>query len=326
MRAKTLCALWLVLAPGCETQEVTEPVPVPAPQVPVKLAQPEPDVGPKAKAAATPLPFHLAPRGDTVFVSQSCLQARGPTAADAKANCKDHKRSGSRYERKQCRCEADQILEVRGDAPPAFYVGCCWAVGDTPQQARDACEPRRVEGWCEIEDPDIVHVAIGPYTRKAPFRPFDGHDFSYLVPSDLANTGWIADTGEGPCFPDGTLVELVGGPQPIEAVRPGDEVVTLRDGQRVVVPVLGIKVREADALRLFTFDEGILRLTPNHLVWLDEDWHPASDVEVGDVLQGLDGRRTVRRIDEEHNRVTVRTLSVGAPDSFFAGGVWVHNY
>ena len=73
-------------------------------------------------------------------------------------------------------------------------------------------------------------------------------------------------------------------------------------------------------------DDGELRLTPNHLVWLEDDWRPASVVEVGDELVGLEGPRTVRDIDEQHERITVRTLHVGAPNSFFAEGVWVHNY
>ncbi len=327
MKRATVCTMWVLLATSCGAKDKAELAPEAAPQGREVASQAQPPAAdPKPQSPSAELPFRLAARPKTMFVPQSCLSAPGATAAEAQANCKIRKRSGSRYERRQCNCDTEHILEVRKDAPPAFYFGCCASVGDSPQQARNTCDKRVREGWCEPEDPEVVHVAVGPFTRTGPFRELDGPDFSYLIPSKLADTGWTADNGDPPCFPDGTPVELAGGPRPIEEVRPGDEVVTLRDGQRVTVPVIGIKVREADALRVFTFDEGALRLTPNHLVWLDDDWRPASEVEVGDVLEGLEGPKTVRRIEEQSDRVTVRTLRVGTPNSFFAGGVWVHNY
>lgn len=328
MRRISLCAL-LLLATSCDAKDPPNPTTNVEPQPPEAappIAPAPADRTAKPTPEEPPLPFRLAPRPNTMFVSQSCLWSPGPTAAKAKANCNARKRTGFSYERRQCKCGADQILEVRKDAPLAFYVGCCWAVGDSPQEARDACEVRVRDGWCEAEDPDLVHVAVGPYTREPPFREFDGPSFKYLVPSNLGDSGWIGESGDGPCFPNGTLVELAGGSKPIEEVRPGDEVVTLRDGERVLVPVVGIKVREAEALRVFTFDADTLRLTPNHLVWLEEDWRPASEVEVGDVLEGLQGPKVVRGIAEQKGSVTVRTLRVGTPNSFFAGGVWVHNY
>jgi hypothetical protein len=252
------------------------------------------------------------------------LAGPGPTAEEALAQCRRRKRDGSRFERRNCTCDAKSVIEVSSDAPAAFYLGCCWGVGDTPQQARQECETRRTQG-CE-EESDIVHAVTGPYARRGPFREFEGPEHNYLITSRLQDASWVAEDGEGPCFPDGTLVELAEGPRPIEAVQPGDHVVTLREGERVLAPVLAIKVREAEMLRIFTFDDGTLRVTPNHPVWLEGDWQPASAVEPGDVLVGLEGPRVVREVDEEHARVTVRTLSVGSPDSFFAGGVWVHNY
>lgn len=321
MRRSLGLAIPALIALGCGRHEPAAPVPtsleqtrtdVPEPEAPLDLGSP-------------PLPFDLAPRPDTFFVAQSCLHARGSSAAEARLRCEERRRKGDRFERRRCDCDPEGIVEVRQDAPVAFYVGCCWSVGETPQHARDACERQRERG-CEPADPERVHIASGPYVRKEPFREFDGPDFRYLVPSNMKEHGWIAENGEGPCFPDGTPVELADGPRPIEDVRPGDDVVTLRDGHRVLVPVRGIKVREADLVLVFTFDDGVLRLTPNHLVWLEDDWQPASAVEQGDVLVGLDGPRTVRRIAEEHERVIVRTLRVGEPNSFFAGGVWVHNY
>lgn len=321
MRALGLACVVAVV--GCD-REVPAPIESPATRldVPTVVAGPEPK--PRAKPEPAPLAFELAPRPATLFVSQSCLSAPAPSVRDARSVCARRKRSGDGYERRQCRCDAEEIVEVAEDAAAAFYVGCCWTVGDTPQAARDACQARIEEG-CEAADPEQVHAAIGPFERREPFREFDGPDFAYLVPSDLTG-GWIADNGEGPCFPDGTPVELADGPRPIEAVEVGDEVVTFRDGRQVVIPVLGIKVRETDRLLVFGFDEGTLRLTPNHLVWLDQTWQAAREVEEGDVLTGLEGPRVVRRIEEEQGRVTVRTLRVEAPNSFFAGGIWVHNY
>jgi len=84
--------------------------------------------------------------------------------------------------------------------PAAFYLGCCWGVGDMPQQARNECEVRRTQG-CE-ESSDIVHAVTGPYVRRGPFREFEGPEHNYLVTSQLQEASWGAEDGgavSSPC-------------------------------------------------------------------------------------------------------------------------------
>jgi hypothetical protein len=306
---------------GCDGTSADRPaVPGPTPRSGHEpLPEPEPP-------ESEPLSYQVVPRSGAFFFPDPCLDARAATAEEALSTCRRLARDGTFFQRSSCVCRRNRLVEVRPDDPVAFYRGCCWAPGSTPEEARAECERRRGEQWCEVQDPELVYVATGPYERRAPFREFEGPDHRYLVSSDVEHAGWVADNGEPPCFPAGTPIELAEGPRPIESVVVGDQVVAVRDGARALAPVLGVKIRRADRLLVLDLGFDSLRITPEHPVWLEEQWRPAREVQAGDVLLGLDGPVAVHAVRVETRDVEVRTLRVGPPHGFFAGRVWVHNY
>lgn len=275
--------------------------------------------------AEAALPVRLVPRPDASFIVGACIRSNAPTEAEALANCRRLAQSGDRYQRRACQCRTEQIVALRPDDPVAFYRGCCWAVGDTPEEARAECERRRLDGWCDDGDVDAVHVATGPHTRHPPFQDFDGPEIRYIVPSDL-EVGWVSVEGEPPCFPAGTPIATAEGTRPIETIRVGDRVLTRRGDRLEVTPVRGVKARRAEVLLVIEMEGGTLHITPEHPVWLDGAWHPARELQVGDFLSSTEGPVVVRALRVEHGAREVFTLRVGPPHSFFAGGVWVHNY
>lgn len=270
------------------------------------------------------LALRLVPRPDAFFVVASCLDARGATEEDALRACRALARGGTRFQRRWCTCEAEQIVALRPDDPIAFHRGCCWAVGDTPQAARAACEERHRAGWCEAEDVDAVHVVTGPHTRRGPFRPFEGPAHRYLVPSALDD--WFDASGEPPCFAAGTLVGTEHGERAIETIRVGDRVLAREGDELVLVPVRGVKTRRASVVWVVGVEGRTLRITPEHPVWLDGQWRPAREIAAGDRLTTTEGTVRVREVRVERFERDVITLRVGPPHNFFADGVWVHNY
>lgn len=270
------------------------------------------------------LGLRLVPRPDAFFVVASCLDARGETEADARRACRELARRGTPFQRRWCTCEADQIVALRPDDPIAFFRGCCWAVGETPEAARAACEERHRAGWCEAEDVDAVHVVTGPHARRGPFRPFEGLDHRYLVPSALDD--WFDASGEPPCFAAGTLVATEHGERAIETIRVGDRVLAREGEELVLAPVRGVKTRRASVVWVVELQGRTLRITPEHPVWLEGAWRPAREIERGDALTTPEGVVRVEEVREERVERDVFTLRVGPPHSFFADGVWVHNY
>lgn len=268
--------------------------------------------------------FRLVPRPEPFFVVESCIEARGASATEALASCRRLAARGDRFQRRFCRGRPEQVVELRPDDPVAFYRGCCWAVGATPAEAHAECERRRAAEWCEPDDPTLVHVATGPYPRHPPFGDFDGPDFAYLVAADLSE--WLANDGEPPCFPAGTPIATEEGARAIEDVRIGDRVVTRRDDGLGLATVRGVKRRRIDRLIALDLGGETLRITPNHPVWLEGAWREARNVSPGDVLTTREGAVRVDAVRTEVAEVEVFTLRVGSPHTYFAGGVWVHNY
>ena len=210
-----------------------------------------------------------------------------------------------------------------------LYHGCCSAVGATPQAAHAECRQRLEQEWCELEEgesADVIEPVWGPYARRGPFGEFDGEHYRYIALLSR-DSYWVDETGDPPCFPDGTRVMLHDGERAIEDVRIGDRVLAMNDaGEISHVPVLRIKVRRADELVVLDLGARRLRVTPRHPLLANDEWVFAGAIQPGDRLTTPDGSVEVRAVSSEHGPVRVRTLSVGAPHVFFAEGVLAHNY
>lgn len=328
-----LVLLWLSLVASC-AGDGSEPASE-------RVTESEPESEPASEPASEPEPepeppaFRVERDFEPFVFPDSCFAAHAPTVEEAMAKCRQLRARGSAFRRRYCVCRRDRMIEVSAADPVAFYQACCWAVGDTPAEAHAECSRRMNEGWCDPteadppEDPAVVLAVTGPYERRAEPSLYESLEVHrYLVPRRVHDGGgmWISESGEPPCFVRGTMVALAEGATPIEAVQVGDRVLTERDGVRITVPVLGVKERTAGPVLAVELADRVLRVTPEHPLWVNGEWRPARELRAGDRLRGLAGPVTVRSIEVEEGARRVLTLRVGAPHTFFAGGVLVHNY
>lgn len=345
MRTTLLFALAL-LAIGCD-DPATERAAAPVQRGPTPRRAPEPEPGAAPSPPPTPTIDDPAPppaadaprvaRLDAPFVfPDGCWSARASDAESALARCRELDARGDRWQRRACVCERARLIEVRPGDPVHAYMGCCWGVGATPEEAATACAAHLREGWCELDeagDARLVHPITGPYDRRAPGDDFDDpatHRY-------LTHEGhWVTAEGEPPCFPSGTLVELERGARAIEDVRPGDRVLAYDPARTsfTLAPVLRVKHRTSTVLLTLRTTEGrAIRATPEHPFWLaaESDWREAGALALGDRLLVLDAPRATATVEvgsiaPENVAVPVHTLTVAAPHTFFADGFLVHNY
>ena len=141
-----------------------------------------------------------------------------------------------------------------------------------------------------------------------------------------------ADPGVGgSCFVAGTEVATPHGPIAIEAIRPGQTVLTWDlEGERLVTgTVLACMVREVAGTLELTVGGETIRTTSEHPFWVPgSGWLTASDLRPGTrLLSGSGARLTVdamRRID---GAATVYNMEVGGLHTYLvsAARVLVHN-
>ena len=125
------------------------------------------------------------------------------------------------------------------------------------------------------------------------------------------------------CVAEKTAILVPGGERLVEDLRVGDQVVAfdVERKRRVVAPVLAIERSYASRL----VQLGDLRVTPMHPVYADGRWQPAFKIGVNTKLLSFSGTGLRLRPRHYESAVTVFDLSVGAPHTYFAGGILVHN-
>jgi hypothetical protein len=144
----------------------------------------------------------------------------------------------------------------------------------------------------------------------------------------------LADTAEdaagGLCFAAGTPIATPSGEKPIEAIRPGELVLT-RDQQsrqnchaRVVAT---FRRTAEELLQLETDDERVLRVTPEHPFYVEgRGFVAARRLARSDLLADAGGRPVrVRAVTRLKGPVVVYNFEVARTHSYFAYGLWVHN-
>ena len=228
-------------------------------------------------------------------------------------------------------------MELRGRAP-AFYFSECWA-GSAPTRAETIAQCEQAKAERLLREPTLrddcacetaVHPAYGPFRRKPCHVGFDSSEtYTYIDDRSL----WVDDTGQNICIAVGTAVATPDGARPIEAIAPGDAVVSWSsdDGHLVMARVTAVKRHAARAvLRLRLDSGGSLRATGNHLVRGDAGWTRVDRLRLGDgivtVVDGRAARATITNVIAEPDAVDVLDLIVEPTHSYVADGVVVHNY
>lgn len=138
--------------------------------------------------------------------------------------------------------------------------------------------------------------------------------------------GISSNGAEKGCFVAGTSILTPSGSTPIEKLKIGDSVLT-REGEYnsdlVSAKIKGIhKVTVPGYLIL----NHTLKLTPEHILWVNDSWTMAGNIQIGDTLTNSSGEKvTVESIEWQGGAVDVYNLEIERYHTFFAENLWVHN-
>jgi len=130
----------------------------------------------------------------------------------------------------------------------------------------------------------------------------------------------------GGCFVGGTLIKTVEGNKPIENIRIGDTIVTRNseiDHNETKAIVQGISSHLVNG---YISLNNNLKLTPEHVIYLNGEWQMAAKAKIGDNLLGADGNVVkISSIEIIPGKIMVYNILVGKYHTYFASGIYVHN-
>lgn len=131
----------------------------------------------------------------------------------------------------------------------------------------------------------------------------------------------------GACFIGETQVKISPSEsKSIQDIKVGDVVYTFGSdvSQGLVADeVTGVDVHTVDHILVIN---GHLKVTPEHVMFINNKWQPIGSAQLGDVLVDEHGKpQRVTSITSEYGVFTVYNLHVKNNHTFIAGGVYVHN-
>jgi uncharacterized protein YfaS (alpha-2-macroglobulin family) len=140
--------------------------------------------------------------------------------------------------------------------------------------------------------------------------------------------GIIAYSAEGGgCFLEGTQVLMSGGKtKNIEDIKIGEYVLTRKseDSQDLVkAKVTDIHSNEEPGYLVIN---RVLKVTPNHILYVNGEWKEAGNMQPGDILTDSSGNSvTVTSVEWQKAKAKVHNLTVDKYNTYFADGLFVHN-
>lgn len=131
--------------------------------------------------------------------------------------------------------------------------------------------------------------------------------------------------GRGGCFLAGTKILMGNGQEKnIEIVKKGDSLTTFNEqGEKVIAKV--IETHQAVKGGYLVINNS-LRVTADHILWINDGWQKAETVRPGDWMKGADGRKVIiNSVVWHRGRREVYNLIVEKEHSYIADGYFVHN-
>lgn len=130
----------------------------------------------------------------------------------------------------------------------------------------------------------------------------------------------------GGCFAQGTSVLMSDGKlKNIEDVKIGDYVLTRTEGDDKLVKAKVLKTHATEEDGYLILNSS-LKVTANHIMWVNGGWKEAGSIQSGDVLTDNQGKKVyIESIEWQRGKFQVYNLEVEKYHTYFAGGIWVHN-
>ncbi len=134
------------------------------------------------------------------------------------------------------------------------------------------------------------------------------------------------------CFlPESLILQSDGAEKPISTVRPGDRLLAYSpEGRIVQTKVRNILRHTVDEYVILTTERQTIRATAEHPFYVGHGTFKTLDIlKVGDAIFARDGQSLLEQrilsLQRVRERVPVFNLQTDHPNTFFAGGVAVHN-
>lgn len=130
----------------------------------------------------------------------------------------------------------------------------------------------------------------------------------------------------GGCFGKGTKVLMANKTtKNIEDIKVGDRVATYNESESS--EMIGAKVLKTEDVieNGFLVINKKLKITPNHVLWVNDDWRQAGVIQMGDTLRGVNGDEKVFSIEWRREKNHVYNLEIENQHTYIAENVWVHN-
>lgn len=176
-----------------------------------------------------------------------------------------------------------------------------------------------------------VDKALFELTDERPEKILDSFWYARgdnTIGSDsLIGIGIEEGGGAGGCFAQGTKVTMKDGKEKnIEDVKAGDQILTKKtasESQLVSAVVKSIHKTVSSGLLIIN---GKLKVTPNHILWVNNNWQQAGSIQPGDTLISIDNQHIrVDSIEWQEGNFPVYNLEIEKYRTYIADGFWVHN-
>jgi len=165
-------------------------------------------------------------------------------------------------------------------------------------------------------------------------QPVRSHSSAYnllVMPGGTFIPAGIVVHNKGCFLPESLILQPDGAEKPISAVRPADPVMAYSpEGRIVQTTVRNILRLTVDEYVILTTERQTIRATAEHPFYVGQGTFKTLDIlKAGDVIFAREGQSlseqrivSIKRIRE---RVPVFNLQTDHPNTFFAGGIAVHN-
>jgi len=177
-----------------------------------------------------------------------------------------------------------------------------------------------ISGGCATPTSSYTHAGV-----KDVEYTFSGSQ-SYDPDGSIVAYGWESDA----CFLGGTKISMADGmAKNIEDVQIGDIVkaydeITQTVKNSVVTKVYHHAVEEMSDYYMIINNK--LRVTPNHVMYVNGGWYAAENIKIGDILLDIEGEEIkVTSIEKVYEKQQTYNLEIKEYHTYYAENILVHN-
>jgi uncharacterized protein YfaS (alpha-2-macroglobulin family) len=151
--------------------------------------------------------------------------------------------------------------------------------------------------------------------------------YDYTAQSHSLQGIYINTAEGGGCFaPDTPILMANRKTKPIKDIKVGDQILTRTHLQNPQLTPAKVTNVHSQLVSGFLIINHHLKVTPNHRLWVNNNWRLASQIQIGDTLLNSHNQPiTVSSLQWQADNLTVYNFTVEKYHTYFAGNLWVHN-